>query len=202
LPRSRSQLIGDLGFNSYKLELKLSQTDLDRSKMNTRHNYQLSSIEPFAIYTHPANFILPIIKAKTYELARVNNLKEFKLAFPLIKDRNFDFRTKKAWAECVYLVDVLTKESQEFDKFQKDVGALVDSIDRQHYHQLRGESAVEEAYEDLDNYISSWKGAQWEFNLATGVSTLDRLKRTWLEKYLSRHNLECLLNYSSIDRDD
>jgi hypothetical protein len=175
---------------------------LDRSKMNTRHNYQLSSIESFDIYTHPEKFILPIIKAKTYELARVNNLKEFKLAFPLIKDRNFDFRTKKAWTECVYLVDLLTKESQEFDKFQQEVESLVNSIEQQHYHQLRGESAVEEAHEDLDNYISSWKGAQWEFNLATGVSTLDRLKRTWLEKYLSRHNLESLLNYSSIDRDD
>jgi hypothetical protein len=170
--------------------------------MNTRRHDRLSSIEPFDIYTHPANFILPIIKAKTYELARVNNLKDFKLAFPIIKDRNFDFRTKKAWAECVYLIDLLTKESQEFEKFKQEVAALVGSIEQRHYHQLRGESAVEEAYEDLDNYISSWKGAQWEFNLATGVSTLDRLKRMWLEKYLSRHKLERLLNYSSIDRDD
>jgi hypothetical protein len=178
------------------LQLKLSQTELERI-VTTLNNSQLSAIKAFEMYTHSEKFSLPIIKSKTYELARVNNLQEFKLAFPIIKDQNFDFRTKKAWTECVYLVDLLTKESQKFDKFQQDVANLVNSIQQQHYYQLRGEAAAEEAYEDLDNYICFWKGAQWEFNLSIGVSTLDRLKRTWLEKYLSRHNLEQLLNYSS-----
>lgn len=154
------------------LQLKLSQTDLNQI-VNAFNNCDLGEIEPFDIFAHPEKFKLPIIKAKTYELAQVKNLQEFKLAFPVVKDQEFDFRTKKAWIECVYLVDVLTKESQKFNKFQQDVTTLVNSIQQQQYYQLRGEVAVEEAYEDLDNYISCWKGAQWDFNLSTGVSTLD-----------------------------
>jgi hypothetical protein len=180
------------------LQLRLSQKDLERIIFNKK-NLDLRLIDSFYIYTYPEKFTLPIIKIKTYQIAQVNSLQELKLAFPTFKDKKFDFRTKKAWSECVYLVDCLTKESQEFEQFQKQINSFIVSIKRQHYQHLKGETAVEEAYEDLSNYISWWKGAQWEFALSSGVSTLDRLKRTWLEEYLPRHNLEQLLNYSPID---
>ena len=180
------------------LQLKLSQGDLEKI-ISAKQKQELSAIDPFDIYTHPEKFPLPKIKAKTYQIAEVHTLKEFKLAFPLLKDKKFDFRTKKAWSECVYLVDCLTKESQEFEKFKQEVQFFITSIQQQQYQQLKGESAVEEAYDDLANYISWWKGAQWEYTLANGVSTLDRLKRTWLEQHLPRHNLEQLLHYSLID---
>ena len=180
------------------LQLGLSEDELEKI-ISAKQKQNLSEIDPFDIYTHPEKFTLPKIKAKTYQIAKVNTLTEFKLAFPLLKDKKFDFRTKKTWSECVYLVDCLTKESQEFTKFKQEVNFFITSIQQQQYQQLTGELAVAEAYDDLANYISWWKGAQWEYTLANGVSTLDLLKRTWLEQHLPRHNLEQLLHYSLID---
>jgi hypothetical protein len=181
------------------LQLNLSQKDLE-SIIYNRKNFNLSSIDPFYIYTNPEKFPLPIIKNKTYQIAKIDNLQEFRLAFPILKDKKYDFRTKKAWNECLCFVNCLTKDSQEFEQFKQEIQALIISMKQQQYQQLRGETAVEEAYEDLSNYISWWKGAQWEFALCHGVSPLDLLKRTWLEEYLPRHNLEELLNYNPVDR--
>ena len=104
-----------------------------------------------------------------------------------------------SWAKCVYFIDRLTENSQEFNKFQQDVAAFITAIQTQKYHQLTGETAVEEAYDDLANYISWWKGAQWEHTLAEQPSTLDLLKRAWLEQYFQQHNLSSLLKYTPID---
>ena len=143
-------------------------------------------ISPLQIEAQPNKFSLGIIQAKAYNLGRVENLVELKLAFPIFKDRQYDFRTKVSWSQCVYSIDRLTKDSQEFNKFKLDVRAFITAIKEQKYYQLTGDTAVEEAYDDLSNYISWWKGAQWEFTKVTKASTLDLLKRAWLEQYHNR----------------
>ncbi len=180
------------------LELGLSQSDLERlaSIKNYEHLDLVSCIE---IQASPNNFPLRIIKAKAYNLGQVNNLAKLKLAFPIFKNQQYDFRTKVSWSQCAYSIDHLTRDSQEFTKFKQDIKTFIVAIKQQQYHQLTGEIAREEAYDDLSNYISWWKGAQWEYTLATQASTLDLLKRAWLEQHLAQHNLSQLLRYSPID---
>ena len=180
------------------LELGLSQTELERLT-DIRAGKNLDLISPLEIYSCPNKFALQIIKAKTYDLGEVKDLQELRLSFPIFKNTQYDFRTKSSWSKCVYFIDNLTRNSQEFAKFQQDIESFIISINIQKYHQLTGEIAVEEAYDDLSNYISWWKGAQWEYTLATKVTTLDLLKRAWLEQYLAQHNLGELLKYSPID---
>ena len=180
------------------LQLRLSQSHLERLAAVEKYEY-LELISPVEIEAKPDKFPLPIIKEKVYDLGRVEDLAELKLAFPIFKDRQYDFRTKISWSRCVYSIDRLTKDSQEFNKFKLDVQAFITAIKESKYYQLTGDTAVEEAYDDLSNYISWWKGAQWEFTKATKASTLDLLKRAWLEQYLSEYNLAQLLQYSSID---
>lgn len=180
------------------LQLRLSQSQLEKLAANKNYEY-LELISPLEIEAKPARFPLRIIKAKAYDLGKVKGLVELKLAFPIFKDRQYDFRTKVSWSQCVYSIDCLTKDSQEFDKFKIDVRAFITAIEDRKYYQLTGELAVEEAYDELSNYISWWKGAQWEFTKATKASTLDLLKRAWLEQYLSEHNLARLLKYTPID---
>ena len=180
------------------LNLGLSQTELEQlATINRRDNLPL--ISPLEIYSCPEKFLLRVIKAKAYELGKVANTVELKLAFPIFKDRQYDFRTKISWSKCVYFIDNLTKNSQDFAKFKQDLENFIISIREEKYYQLTGEMAVEEAYNDLSNYISWWKGAQWEYTLSTQPSTLDLLKRAWLEQYLAQHNLSEILKYSPID---
>lgn len=180
------------------LKLGMSQTDLER--LGAVRNYQdpklISCIE---IQASPHRFPLRVIKAKTYNLGQVNNLKELKSEFPIFKDKKYDFRTKFSWSQCVYVIDNLTKASQSFARFKQDIQAFVVAIKQQKYYQLTGDTAVAEAYDDLANYISWWKGAQWEYTLATKASTLDLLKRAWLEQYLTNQDLSQLLRCSPID---
>ena len=180
------------------LQLGLSQSELERlaSNKNLEHLELISTLE---IYTHPAQFPLKFIKAKTYDLGQVNSLAELKDAFPIFKDKQYDFRTKISWSKCAYSIDNLTTNSQDFAKFKQEIEAFIISIKAQRYHQLTGQTAVEEAYDDLSSYISWWKGAQWEYTLASQPSTLDLLKRAWLEQYLAQHDLSKLLKYSPID---
>ena len=180
------------------LQLRLSLSYLEKLAAIEKFEY-LELISPVEIEAQPDKFPLSIIKAKAYNLGRVESLMELKSAFPIFKDRQYDFRTKVAWSQCVYYIDRLTKDSQEFNKFKLDVEAFIIAIEERKYYQLTGDTAVEEAYDDLSNCISWWKGAQWEFTKVTKVSTLDLLKRAWLEQYLSKHNLARLLKYSSID---
>jgi hypothetical protein len=180
------------------LQLKLSPRELTRLTAIRNHEY-LELIMPLEIYTSPEKFPLKVIKAKAYHLGQVNNLQEMKLAFPIFKDQQYDFRTKSSWSKCVYFIDNLTKNAQDFEKFKQNITALIIAIQQQTYYQLTGETAVEEAYADLASYISWWKGAQWEYTLARSPSTLDLLKRAWLEQYLAQHNLSQLLKYSPID---
>lgn len=180
------------------LHLGLSQTELDR--LTSIENYEhLEFISPLEIYTCPDDFSLKVIKIKTYNLGKVDNLLDLRLSFPIFKSNQYDFRTKISWSQCIYFIDNLTKNSQEFEKFTKDIEAFIISIKEQKYYQLKGDTAVEEAYNDLSNYISWWKGAQWEYTLARKASTLDLLKRAWLEQYLAQHNLGDLLKYSPIE---
>ena len=180
------------------LNLGLSQTELEQlAKIDKGEN--LSLISPLEIYSCPEKFILKVIKSKAYDLGQVESLSELKLAFPIFKDKQYDFRTKMSWAKCVYFIDNFTKNSQEFEKFKQDVEKFIISIKEEKYYQLTGETAVEEAYDDLSNYISWWKGAQWEYTRSTQPSTLDLLKRAWLEQYLAQHNLSELLKYTPID---
>lgn len=180
------------------LNLGLSQTDLDCLIATTNGN-NLALVLPTELYSHPQKFNLQLIKVKAYSLGQVNNLLELKQAFPIFKDQQYDFRTKSSWAKCVYFIDNLTKDSQEFTKFKQDITNFIQAISTEIYHQLTGETAKEEAFEDLSNYISWWKGAQWEYTLASEPTTLDLLKRAWLEQYLAQHNLDYLLKYSPID---
>ena len=180
------------------LQLGLSQSDLERLAAIKNYEY-LELISCLEIQAHPGRFPLQIIKAKAYDLGQVDSLTELKSAFPIFKNDQYDFRTKVSWSQCAYTIDNLTKDSQEFAKFKQDVKAFIWAIQHQHYHLLRGEIAVEEAYEDLSSYISWWKGAQWEYTLATHVSTLDLLKRAWLEQYFAQHKLSQLLKYSPIE---
>lgn len=180
------------------LGLGLSQSDLERlaSIKNYEHLDLVSCLE---IQANANNFPLRIIKAKAYNLGQVDNLSELKLAFPIFKNQQYDFRTKVSWSQCAYSIDYLTKDSQEFTKFKQDIQAFIVAIKQQQYHQLTGETAREEAYDDLSNYISWWKGAQWEYTLTTQASTLDLLKRAWLEQHLAQNDLSQLLKYSPID---
>ena len=180
------------------LQLGLSQDDLERLAAIKNYEY-LDLISCLEIRTNPSDFPLRIIRAKTYSLGQVSSLPELKLSFPIFKDSKYDFRTKVSWSQCAYAIDNLTQDSQEFAKFKQDITAFISAIEQQQYHQLTGETAVEEAYEDLCSYISWWKGAQWEYTLATQASTLDLLKRAWLEQYLAQHKLSQLLEYSPID---
>ena len=180
------------------LQLGLSQTDLERLAAIENYEY-LELISCLEIQAHPHSFPLRVIQAKAYELGRVDSLGELKLAFPIFKSQQYDFRTKVSWSECACAIDNLTKDSQEFAKFKQDVRAFITAIQQQNYHQLQGKIAVAEAYDDLSNYISWWKGAQWEYTLTTQASTLDLLKRAWLEEYLALHKLSQLLKYSPSD---
>lgn len=180
------------------LNLKLSQTELNKLA-EIEEGKDLQLISALEIYTCPQKYLLKIIKAKAYDLGKADNLQELKLAFPIFKDRGYDFRTKASWAKCVYFIDNLTKKSQEFEKFKQDIEKFITAIQTQKYHQLTGETAVEEAYDDLASYISWWKGAQWQYTLAEQPSTLDLLKRAWLEQYFAKHNLSQLLEYTPID---
>lgn len=180
------------------LELDLSHKELEAQTAIANHQH-LHLISPWEIYSFPDKFLLRTIKAKTYQLTQVDNLRELKDSFPLLNDKKYDFRTKKSWSHCVYLIDTLTKDSQEFARFKQDVQIFIVAIEQQKYHQLQGELAVEEAFDDLNNYISSWKGAQWEYTLSDRPTTLDLLKRAWLEQYLGQHNLGNLLKYTPID---
>lgn len=180
------------------LELGMSQSDLER--LAAVRNYKcLKFISCIEIQANPDNFSLRIIKAKTYSLGQVMSLTELKSAFPIFKNKQYDFRTKLSWSQCALAINNLTKDSQEFIKFKQDVEAFIVAIKQQQYHQLNGATAVEEAYDDLSNYISWWKGAQWEYTLATKVSTLDLLKRALLEQYLNHQELSQLLKYSPIE---
>ena len=180
------------------LQLGLSQSELERlaAIKNYEHLELISSLEIEAI---PERFPLRVIKAKAYNLGGVKNLMELKSAFPIFKSKQYDFRTKVSWSKCAFAIDNLTKDSQEFTKFKQDVKEFIGAVQQQQYHQLTGQTAVEEAYDDLFNYISWWKGAQWEYALSTKVSTLDLLKRAWLEQYFAQHDLSQLLEYSSIE---
>jgi hypothetical protein len=180
------------------LQLGLSQNDLERLAAIKNYDY-LELISGLEIQAHPERFPLRIIKAKTYDLGQVDSLRELKLAFPIFKHAQYDFRTKISWSQCVCAIDNLTRDSQEFAKFKQEVEALILAIHQQNYHQLTGSTAVEEAYDDLSSYISWWKGAQWEYTLATQASTLDLLKRAWLEQFLAQHELSQLLKYSPIE---
>lgn len=180
------------------LKLELSQNDLERLASVKNHK-RLELISCLEIYSNPEQFSLRTIKAKAYDLVKVNNLVELKLAFPIFKHKQYDFRTKASWSQCAYSIDRLTKNSQEFEKFKHDIQKFIAAIKEQKYYQLTGQTAVEEAYDDLSNYISWWKGAQWEYALATQASILDLLKRAWLEQYLAQHNLSQMLEYSPID---
>ncbi|MEL6496505.1 MAG: hypothetical protein AAFQ41_15485 [Cyanobacteria bacterium J06623_7] len=180
------------------LELGLSQNDLERLAAISNYEY-LDLISPLEIHSNPDKFPLRIMRAKAFDLGRVDSLRELRLAFPIFKSDRYDFRTKLAWSQCVYSIDNLTQDSQQFAQFKQDVKVLIGAIQQQSYHQLTGEIAVEEAYDDLSSYISWWKGAQWEYTLATRASTLDLLKRAWLEQFLAQHKLSRLLKYSSID---
>ncbi len=180
------------------LQLGLSQSELERQGAIVAYQ-KLDLISAWDIYTFPEKFRLKTIKAKTYQIAEVNNLWDLKQAFPLVKDKKYDFRTKKSWSECIYLIDSLTKNSQEFKQFKREVRSFIDAIAQQQYHQLTGELAVSEAYDDLANYISWWKGAQWEYTRSCQPKTIDLLKRAWLEQYLAQHKLEKLLKYTPID---
>jgi hypothetical protein len=180
------------------LQLGLSQSDLERLAAIKNYEY-LELISSWEIKAHPDRFPLRIIRAKTYDLGQVDSLTELKLAFPIFKNDQYDFRTKISWSQCAYAIDNLTKDSQEFVKFKQDVQGFIVAIHQQNYHQLTGETAVAEAYDDLASYISWWKGAQWEYTLATQASTLDLLKRAWLEQFLAQHELSQLLKYSPID---
>ncbi|MEY2856653.1 MAG: hypothetical protein RLZZ74_963 [Cyanobacteriota bacterium] len=180
------------------LQLGLSQSDLERLAAIKNYQY-LELISSWEIKAHPDRFPLRIIRAKTYDLGQVDSLTELKLAFPIFKNDQYDFRTKISWSQCAYAIDNLTKDSQEFVKFKQDVQGFIVAIHQQNYHQLTGETAVAEAYDDLASYISWWKGAQWEYTLATQASTLDLLKRAWLEQFLAQHELSQLLKYSPID---
>ena len=180
------------------LNLGLSQTELEQLIVINKGE-DLSLISPLEIYSCPEKFLLKIIKAKAYDLGKAENLLDLKLAFPIFKDKQYDFRTKLSWSKCVYFIDNLTKNSQEFEKFKQDIENFITSIKEEKYYQLTGETAVEEAYDDLSNYISWWKGAQWEHTLSTKASTLDLLKRAWLEQYLAQHSLSELLKYSPIE---
>lgn len=180
------------------LQLGLSQNDLE--KLAAIKNYQyLELISCLEIQANPDRFPLRVIKNKTYDLGQVDSLKELKLAFPIFKHEQYDFRTKISWSHCAYAIDNLTKDSQAFAKFKQDVEAFILAINQQKYHQLTGSTAVAEAYDDLSCYISWWKGAQWEYTLATKASTLDLLKRAWLEQFLAQHKLSQLLKYSPIE---
>ena len=180
------------------LNLGLSQTELEQlATINRGEN--LALIAPLEIYSCPEKFLLRVIKAKAYELGKVKHILELKLAFPIFKDKQYDFRTKISWSKCVYFIDNLTKNSQDFAQFKQDIEKFIIAIQEEKYYQLTGEIAVEEAYDDLSSYISWWKGAQWEYTLATQPSTLDLLKRAWLEQYLAQHNLSEILKYSPID---
>jgi hypothetical protein len=180
------------------LQLGLSQSDLERLAAIKNYEY-LELISSWEIKAHPDRFPLRIIRAKTYDLGQVDSLTELKLAFPIFKNEQYDFRTKISWAQCAYAIDNLTKDSQEFVKFKQDVQGFIVAIHQQNYHQLTGETAAAEAYDDLASYISWWKGAQWEYTLATQASTLDLLKRAWLEQFLAQHELSQLLKYSPIE---
>jgi hypothetical protein len=180
------------------LQLGLSQSDLERLAAIKNYDY-LELISGLEIQADPDRFPLRIIKAKTYDLGQVDSLSELKLAFPIFKHEQYDFRTKISWSQCACAIDNLTKDSQEFAKFKQEVEALILAIRQQNYHQLTGSTAVEEAYDDLSSYISWWKGAQWEYTLATQASTLDLLKRAWLEQFLAQHELSQLLKYSPIE---
>ncbi len=180
------------------LQLGLSQSELER-QATIFNSQQLDLISAWEIYTFPEKFLLPTIKAKTYKITETNNLQELKLAFPLLKDKQYDFRTKKSWSECVYLVDSLTKDSQDFNQFKQEIGSLIEAIEQEKYYQLTGELAVTEAYEDLADRISWWKGAQWEYTRSCQPKTIDLLKRAWLEQYLAQHKLAKLLEYTPID---
>ena len=180
------------------LQLGLSQNDLERLAAINNYEY-LDLINCAEIQSNPQKFPLRIIRAKAFDLGQIDSLTELKLAFPIFKSDRYDFRTKFSWSRCVCSIDNLTKDSQEFTKFKRDVGAFIVAIQEQNYCQLAGETAVEEAYDDLSSYISWWKGAQWEYTLATQASTLDLLKRAWLEQYLAQHELSRLLKYSPID---
>lgn len=180
------------------LQLGLSQTDLERLAAIENHEY-LELISCLEIQARPQRFPLRVIQAKAYQLGQVHSLSELRLAFPIFKGQQYDFRTKVSWSQCACAIDHLTQDSQEFAKFKQDIRAFITAIEQQKYHQLRGETAVTEAYDDLSNYISWWKGAQWEYTLATKASTLDLLKRAWLEEYLARHKLSRMLKYSPID---
>jgi hypothetical protein len=180
------------------LQLGLSQSELETQGAIFQAQ-QLDLISAWDIYTFPEKFLLKTIKAKTYQIAEVNNLRDLKQAFPLIQDKKYDFRTKKSWSECIYLIDSLTKDSQEFKQFKLEVRSFISAIKQQKYHQLTGELAVTEAYDDLANYISWWKGAQWEYTRSCQPKTIDLLKRAWLEQYLPQHNLGNLLKYTPID---
>ena len=180
------------------LNLGLSQTELYKL-VSVANSKNLELISTWEIYSSPQKYLLQTIKAKAYDLGKAKNLLDLKGAFPIFKDKQYDFRTKNSWAKCVYFIDNLTKNSQEFENFKQDIKNFIVAIDNQKYHQLTGETAVEEAYDDLSNYISWWKGAQWEYTLATKPSTLDLLKRAWLEQYFAQHNLSNLLKYTPID---
>jgi hypothetical protein len=180
------------------LQLGLSQSDLERLAAIKNYEY-LELISSWEIKAHPDRFPLRIIRAKTYDLGQVDSLTELKLAFPIFKHDLYDFRTKISWSQCAYAIDNLTKDSQEFVKFKQDVQGFIVAIHQQNYHQLTGETAAAEAYDDLASYISWWKGAQWEYTLATQASTLDLLKRAWLEQFLAQHELSQLLKYSPIE---
>lgn len=179
------------------LKLGLSQNDLER--LASIRNHECLKFSCLEFCANLEQFSLRTIKTKAYDLGKVNNLTELKLAFPIFKHQQYDFRTKASWSRCVYSIENLTKNTQEFAKFKQDIQKFITAIKKQQYYQLTGETAAAEAYEDLSNYISWWKGAQWEYTIAHQASTLDLLKRAWLEQYLAQHDLSEMLKYSSID---
>lgn len=85
------------------LQLRLSQSHLERLVVS--ENYEcLESIFPSEIEANLNKFLLRIIKEKAYNFDSVEALAKLKLAFLILKDPQYDFRTKVSWARCVYSI--------------------------------------------------------------------------------------------------
>ncbi|MEM7594172.1 MAG: hypothetical protein AAF383_22115 [Cyanobacteria bacterium P01_A01_bin.83] len=89
----------------YQRCLKLGMSQSDLSRLAAINNYEhLELIATVEIKARPESFPLGIIKAKTYNLGKVDSLQELKLAFPIFKDKKYDFRTKISWSQCAYAI--------------------------------------------------------------------------------------------------
>ncbi|ASC71656.1 hypothetical protein XM38_026100 [Halomicronema hongdechloris C2206] len=107
------------------LGLNLSYQQLEQAIFN-REKDRIKAIDPFEVYVFPERYKLNEIRTKVFELAHVSSLQELRGEFPALKDKDFDFRYKLPWVECLLMIAKITQQARLNQEFYDAVERAIE----------------------------------------------------------------------------